>query len=79
MFIRSVSVSLGVQQDDLEGIEATYVAIGDDTLSGDPQRGRATTVWPAPGCTGATEGIGTSAVGDCNTFVAPAGDRCGSR
>ena len=36
MFIRSVSVSLGVQQDDLKGIEATYVAIGDDTLTGDP-------------------------------------------
>ena len=72
MFIRSVSVSLGVQQDDLEGIEATYVAIGDDTLTGDPNvvgnhgLARSRLYW-------GNRGIGTSAVGDCNTFVAPEG------
>jgi uncharacterized protein len=70
MFIRAVSVSLGVQQDDLEGIEATFVAIGDDTLSGDPTivgnhgLGRSRLFW-------GTRGLGTSAVGDCNTYVAP--------
>ena len=70
MFVRAVSVSLGVQQQDLEGIEATYVAIGDDTLSGDPQvvgnhgLARSRKFW-------GTKGLGTSAVGDCNTFIAP--------
>ena len=52
------------------GIEATYVAIGDDTLTGDPNvvgnhgLARSRKFW-------GTRGIGTSAVGDCNTFVAP--------
>ena len=71
MFIRAASTSLGVQQDDLEGIEATFVAIGDDTLSQDPNvvgnhgLARSRLFW-------GRRGIGTSAVGDCNTFVAPA-------
>jgi predicted metalloprotease len=70
MFIRAASVSLGVQQDDLEGIEATYVAIGDDTLSQDPNvvgnhgLARSRLFW-------GRRGLATSAVGDCNTFVAP--------
>jgi uncharacterized protein len=73
MFIRSVSVSLGVQQNDLEGIEATFVAIGDDTLSGDPAivgnhgLARSRLFW-------GNRGLGTSAVGDCNTYLAPAGE-----
>ena len=70
MFIRSTSVSLGVEQSDLEGILATYVAIGDDTLSGNPDivgnhgLGRSREFW------GST-GLRTGEVGDCNTFVAP--------
>jgi len=70
MFIRAASVSLGVQQQDLDGIQATYVAIGDDTLSRDPQvvgnhgLARSRKYW-------GTKGLGTSAVSDCNTFVAP--------
>ncbi len=70
MFIRSTSVSLGVQQQDLDGILATYVAIGDDTLSGDPQvvgnhgLARSRRYW-------GSKGLSTSAVNDCNTFVAP--------
>ena len=70
MFIRSASVSLGIQQNDLDGIEATYEAIGDDTLTGDPNvvgnhgLARSRLFW-------GNRGIGTSAVGDCNTFVAP--------
>ena len=70
MFIRATSVSLGVQQQDLDGILATYVAIGDDSLSGDPQvvgnhgLARSRRHW------GST-GLGTSAVNDCNTFIAP--------
>ncbi len=71
MFIRAVSASLGVRQDDLEGIEATYVAVGDDTLSDDPNvvgnhgLARSRLFW-------GRRGVGTSAVGDCNTFRAPA-------
>jgi predicted metalloprotease len=71
MFIRAASVSLGVQQGDLEGIEATYTAIGDDTLSDDPNvvgnhgLARSRLSW-------GRRGISTSAVGDCNTFTAPA-------
>ena len=70
MFIRSVSVSLGVQQQDLDGILATYVAIGDDTLSGDPQvvgnhgLARSRRYW-------GNKGLTTSAANDCNTYVAP--------
>jgi len=70
MFLRAASVSLGVQQDDLEGIQATFVAIGDDTLSGDPNvvgnhgLARSRLLW-------GNRGLGTSAVGDCNSFVAP--------
>ncbi len=70
MFIRSTSVSLGVQQSDLQGILATYVAIGDDTLSGRPDivgnhgLGRTREFW-------GNTGLRTSTVGDCNTFVAP--------
>jgi predicted metalloprotease len=70
MFIRAASVSLGVQQQDLDSILATYVAIGDDTLSGDPQvvgnhgLARSRRYW-------GNTGLGTSAVGECNTFIAP--------
>ena len=69
MFMRSVSRSLGIQQADVAGIQATYVAVGDDTLTGDPNvegthgLARAAEYWGALG-------LGTSAVGDCNTFVA---------
>ncbi len=71
MFVRSVSAALGVQQQDLEGIEQIYVEIGDDTLSGDPGivgnhgLGRSRRFW-------GTTGLGTSEVGKCNTFIAPA-------
>jgi uncharacterized protein len=70
MFVRAVSQSLGVQQSDLDGIEQTYIAVGDDTLTGKPDivgdHGHAANrkYW-------GDMGIGTSAVGKCNTFVAP--------
>ena len=73
MFIRAASVSLGVRQDDLEGIQATYVAIGDDTLAQDPNvvgnhgLARSRLLW-------GNRGLGTSAVGDCNTYTAPANE-----
>jgi predicted metalloprotease len=73
MFIRSVSVSLGVQQSDLQGIENVYKAIGDDTLTKDPNvvgnhgLARSRLFW------GQT-GLGTSAVAKCNTFVAPSNE-----
>jgi predicted metalloprotease len=70
MFIRAVSLSLGVKQADEDGIEQTYVAVGDDTLTGKPDivgnhgHAKSRRYW------GAT-GIGTSDVGKCNTFTAP--------
>jgi predicted metalloprotease len=69
MFIRAVSLSLGVQQSDLDSIENTYVAVGDDTLTGNPDKvgdhglARSRKYW-------GTTGLGTSDVGKCNTFAA---------
>jgi predicted metalloprotease len=69
MFIRAVSLSLGVQQDDVDGIQQTYVAVGDDTLNGNPNivgnhgHAKSRMYW------GST-GLGTSDVGKCNTFIA---------
>jgi predicted metalloprotease len=73
MFVRAVSRSLGVEQTDLKGIEDIYTAIGDDTLSRDAQvvgnhgLARSRKLW-------GTRGLATSAVGKCNTFVAPASE-----
>lgn len=69
MFMRAVSQSLGIQQSDVAGIEDTYSAVGDDTLSGKPNvvgnhgHAQSRQYW------GAT-GLGTSAVRSCNTFTA---------
>lgn len=71
MFMRSVAESLGVQDSDRQGILDVYDAVGDDTLSRDPSivgnhgRGRSRQYW------GGT-GLGTSEVGACNTYSAPA-------
>jgi predicted metalloprotease len=68
MFIRAVSASMGVQQGDLDGILAIYQAIGDDTLSGDPNivgnhgLARSREYW-------GTMGLSTSEIERCNTFV----------
>lgn len=70
-YMRSVSRSLGVQQSDLRGIEETFAAVGDDTLTGDPNiegnhgLARSRVFW-------GTTGLGTSDIGSCNTFTAPA-------
>lgn len=69
MFMRAVSVSLGIQQTDLQGIQETFISVGDDTLSGKPgvvgNHGLATSrkYW-------GDIGLGTSDVGKCNTFTA---------
>jgi predicted metalloprotease len=69
MFLRAVSLSLGVQQADLNGIEQTYEAVGDDTLTGKPDivgnhgHAKSRKHW-------GTTGLGTSDVGKCNTFIA---------
>jgi predicted metalloprotease len=69
MFTRGVSVSLGIKQSDLQGIEATYVAVGDDTLTQDPNvqgnhgLAKSRQYW-------GDTGLGTSDVGACNTFTA---------
>jgi uncharacterized protein len=68
MFIRAVSQSMGVEQQDLDGILAIYHAIGDDTLSGKPDvvgnhgLARSRQYW-------GTKGLSTSNIGECNTFV----------
>lgn len=71
VYLRSVSRSMGIQQSDLRGIQDTYVAVGDDTLTGDPNiegnhgLARSREFW-------GTTGLGTSDIGKCNTFSAPA-------
>ena len=68
MFIRAVSQSIGVQQQDLAGILAIYHAIGDDTLSRQPDivgnhgLAQSRRYW-------GNTGLSTSDVGRCNTFV----------
>ena len=68
-FLRSVSRSLGIQQADIDGILESYAAVGDDTLSHDPNvvgdhgLARSRRYW-------SNLGLGTSAVGTCNTFRA---------
>ena len=70
MFLRAVSQSIGVQQQDEDGILQIYAAIGDDNLSGNPDivgnhgLGRSRKYW-------GTIGLSTSAVGECNTFTVP--------
>ncbi|MET1006843.1 MAG: neutral zinc metallopeptidase [Propionibacteriaceae bacterium] len=69
MFTRAVSRSLNIQQTDLAGIDATFEAVGDDTLTGKPNvvgnhgRGATRQYW-------GDIGLGTSDVGKCNTFTA---------
>ena len=71
MYIRSVSQSLGITQGDLQGIEGTYKAVGDDQVTGDPSilgnhgLARSRVFW-------GDTGIGNSSVGACNTFTVPA-------
>ncbi len=68
MFLRSVSQSMGVQQQDEEGLVEIYAAIGDDRLSGKPDvvgnhgLARSRKYW-------GTVGLTTSAVAPCNTFI----------
>jgi predicted metalloprotease len=71
MYIRSVSQSLGIAQSDLQGIEATYKAVGDDEVTGKPTilgnhgLARSRVFW-------GDTGLGNARVGACNTFTAPA-------
>jgi uncharacterized protein len=68
MFLRAVSQSIGVQQQDLDGILQIYRAIGDDSLSGDPNivgnhgLARSREYWGAMG-------LANREVETCNTFV----------
>jgi predicted metalloprotease len=71
MYIRSVSQSLGITQNDLAGIEDTYKAVGDDAVTGDSSvlgnhgLARSRVFW-------GDTGIGNAQVGACNTFTVPA-------
>ncbi|HSU36350.1 MAG TPA: neutral zinc metallopeptidase [Propionibacteriaceae bacterium] len=70
MFVRSVSVSLALQQSDVAQIEENFANGGDDVLSGKPDivgnhgRGPSRRYW-------GTTGLTTDQVGECNTYVAP--------
>jgi predicted metalloprotease len=69
MFTRAVSESWGIQPSDVPGIQATFAAVGDDTLTRNPNvvgnhgLARSRQYW-------GDAGLGTSAVGECNTFTA---------
>jgi uncharacterized protein len=71
MFVRSVSLSVGVRQQDVDGILVIYHAIGDDSLSGKRDivgnhgLGISRKYW-------GNVGLANSEVGKCNTFVVPA-------
>jgi predicted metalloprotease len=71
MYIRAVSQSLGITQGDLQGIESTYKAVGDDSVTGDSTilgnhgLARSRVFW-------GDTGLGNSSVGACNTFTVPA-------
>jgi predicted metalloprotease len=68
-FIRSVSSSLNIQDADIEDILNSYAAVGDDTLSGEPNvvgdhgLARSRYYW-------GNVGLVNSAIGACNTFTA---------
>ncbi len=68
-FLRSVATSLGIRQDDVEGILESYMAVGDDTLSGKPAvvgdhgLARSRRYW-------GQVGLSTGDLGRCNTFTA---------
>lgn len=70
MFIRSVSVSLSLQQSDVEQIEKNFADSGDDVISGKPDvvgnhgRSPSRRYW-------GTMGLSTDQVGKCNTYAAP--------
>jgi uncharacterized protein len=71
LFLRSASQSLGIHQSDVPAMEVIFVAIGDDSLSRNPNiesshgHGSSRLYW-------ARQGLGTSDVGKCDTFTAPA-------
>jgi predicted metalloprotease len=70
LFLRSVSTSLGLQQDDVQRIQRDFFNSGDDVLSGDPNyvgdhgQGRTRQFW------GST-GLSTEQIGRCNSFTVP--------
>lgn len=70
MYLRSVAKSLGISQSDVQGIEDTYKAVGDDEVTGNPNvvgnhgLARSRMYW-------GDKGIGATSVGACNTFTAP--------
>jgi len=70
MYLRAVATSLGIQQSDLQGIEDTYRAVGDDEVTGDANivgnhgLARSRVYW-------GDKGIGNATISTCNTFTAP--------
>lgn len=63
MFVRSTSRSLEVKQADLNGIEDTYRAVGDQKPNGNHGQAGSRIYW-------GSQGLGSSSVGTCNTYLA---------
>ena len=70
LFLQASSRSLGMQQSDVDAMETIFVAIGDDTLSGNPDieathgRGKTRLYW-------GRQGIADPHIKVCNSFTAP--------
>ncbi|QDP98186.1 hypothetical protein FOE78_21815 [Microlunatus elymi] len=70
LFLQASSRSLGMQQSDVDAIETIYVAIGDDTLSGNPDieathgHGDTRLYW-------GRQGMADPHIKVCDTFTAP--------
>ena len=70
-FINPVGTSVGLDDNDVQQLSLLFYSIGDDQLSGDPSiegnhgHGDSRRSW-------FLEGIGTTSMGACNTFDAPA-------
>ena len=72
-FISSVGYSVGIDQNGVTELSELYYNIGDDVLTGDPNydgnhgRGENRQGW-------FMEGSGSTSMGTCNTYIAPASE-----
>lgn len=65
LFMRSASIALGIQQDDLTGFDDVFDELGGDDPGRTHPSGESRVYWW-------TLGLSTDQVGQCNTFTAPA-------
>ncbi len=65
LFMRSASIALGIQQDDLTGFDDVFDELGGDDPGRTHPSGQSRVYWW-------TLGLSTDQIGQCNTFTAPA-------